>query len=92
MAANSSTLAWRMPWTEEPGSSWDCKESDMTEQLTLSLGSPGGSHSKESTCNTGDLDSNPGLGRSPREGNGSPLQCSGLEKEPHGQRSLSGYS
>ena len=38
------------------------------------LGFPGGSDSKESTCNAGDLDSVPGLGRSPREGNGYPLQ------------------
>ena len=59
--------------------SWGCEESDMTEQLTLSLSFPGGSHSKESACSTGDLDSNPGLGRSPREGNDNPLQCSGLE-------------
>ena len=34
---------------------------------------------KESTCNAGDLGSIPGLGRSPREGNGYPLQYSGLE-------------
>ena len=34
---------------------------------------------KESTCNVGDLGSIPGLGRSPGEGNGYPLQCSGLE-------------
>ena len=32
MATHSSILAWRIPWTEEPG-----VESDMTEQLTLSL-------------------------------------------------------
>ena len=39
MAAHSSILAWRIPWTEEPGGlqSWGGKESDMTEQLTLSL-------------------------------------------------------
>ena len=30
-------------------------------------------------CNAGDLGSIPGLGRSPREGNGNPLQCSCLE-------------
>ena len=40
---------------------------------------PGGSASKESTCNVGDLGSIPGLGRSPGEGNGYPLQYSGLE-------------
>ena len=28
MATHSSTLAWRIPWTEEPGSPWGCKESD----------------------------------------------------------------
>ena len=39
MATHSSILAWRIPWTEEPGvlSPWGCKESDTTEQLTLSL-------------------------------------------------------
>ena len=34
MATNSSILAWRIPWTEEPGrlySPWGCKESDTTE-------------------------------------------------------------
>ena len=39
---------------------------------------PGGSDSKESTCNAGDLGSIPGLRRSP-EGKGYPLQYSGLE-------------
>ena len=43
------------------------------------LGFPGGSAAKESTCNVGDQDSIPGLGRSPGEGNGYPLQYSGLE-------------
>ena len=40
---------------------------------------PGGSDSKESTCNVGDLGSVPGLGRSPGEGNGYPLQYFCLE-------------
>ena len=37
VAAHSSILAWRIPWTEEPGGlqSMGHKESDMTEQLTL---------------------------------------------------------
>ena len=43
------------------------------------LGFPGGSASKESACNVGDLGLIPGLGRSPGEGNGYPLQYSGLE-------------
>ena len=36
----------------------------------------GGSLGKESPCNAGDLGSIPGLGRSPGEGKGYPLQCS----------------
>ena len=28
-----SILAWKIPWTEEPYSPWDCKELDMTEDL-----------------------------------------------------------
>ena len=30
-AAHSSILAWRIPWTEEAGGPWGCKESDMSE-------------------------------------------------------------
>ena len=42
-------------------------------------GFPGGSDSKESACDVGDPHSIPGSGRSPAEGNGYPLQYSGLE-------------
>ena len=42
-------------------------------------GFPGGSDGKEYACNAGDLGSIPGSGRSPGEGNGYPLQDSGLE-------------
>ena len=42
-------------------------------------GFPGGSVGKESACNTGDLGSIPGSGRSPEEGNGNPLQYSCLQ-------------
>ena len=52
---------------------------------------PSGSDSKASAYNTGDLGSIPGLGRSPGEGNGNPLQYSCLEKS-YGWRSLVGYS
>ena len=41
-------------------------------------GFPGSSNGKESACNVGDLGSIPGLGRSPGEGNGNPLQYSCL--------------
>ena len=43
------------------------------------VGFPGGSAGKESACNAGDLGLVPGLGRSPGEGKGYPLQYSGLE-------------
>ena len=70
MAAHSSTLAWKIPWTEEPGrlqsmglqrvglgcSPWGRKESDTTEQLHFHF---------SLSC----------IG----EGNGSLLHCSCLE-------------
>ena len=37
MPTHSSILAWRIPWTEEPGYSLGVTESDTTEQLTLLL-------------------------------------------------------
>ena len=40
---------------------------------------PGGLAGKELACNAGDLGLIPGLGRSPGEGKGYPLQYSGLE-------------
>ena len=43
------------------------------------LGFPRGSDGKTSACNGGDLGSIPGLGRSPGDGNGNPLQYSCLE-------------
>ena len=42
-------------------------------------GFPGGSDGKESACNARDPSLIPGLGRSPGEGNGNPLQYSCLE-------------
>ena len=54
-------------------------------------GFPGGSDNKESTCSAGDLGLIPGLGRSPGEGHGSPLQYT-CQEISHGQRSLVVYS
>ena len=48
----------------------------MTEQLTLNLERLDVTDGKESAGNAGDLDSIPGSGRSPGEGNGYPLQYS----------------
>ena len=47
-------------------------------QASLSQGFPGGSGGKASACNAGDPGSILGLGRSPGEGNGNPLQYSCL--------------
>ena len=46
---------------------------------SLLLGFPGGSEVKASACNSGDLGSIPGLGKSLGEGNGNPLQYSCLK-------------
>ena len=46
----------------------------------LCIGFPGGSDIKESACSAGVPGLIPGLGRSPGEGNGNPLQCSCLKK------------
>ena len=48
------------------------------------MGFPGGSESKASACNVGDLGSFPGLGRSPGEGNGTPLWYSCPENPKNG--------
>ena len=47
------------------------------------VGFPGGSNSKESACNVGDLGLIPGSGRSPGEGNGNPLGNSCLDNSMH---------
>ena len=48
-------------------------------EIWQELGFSGGSDSKESTCDAGDLGLIPGLGRSPEEGSGYPLQYSHRE-------------
>ena len=53
--------------------------------LTFLIGThPGGSDGKVSAYNVGELDSIPGSGRSPGEGNGNPLQYSCLENPMDG--------
>ena len=51
----------------------------IVNNTTVNKGFPCGSAGKESACNVGDLGSILGLGRSPGEENGHPLQCSDLE-------------
>jgi len=60
--------------------------------MLWTTGLPCGSADKEFACNAGDLGSIPGLGRSPGEGKGYPLQYSGLENamdySPWGHKEL----
>ena len=94
MATHSRILAWRIPWTEEPGGlqsigsqrvrrDWSdlrCTHAIYTYWQTWNvLGFPGGSESKESACNVEDPGSIPGSGRSFGEEDGNPLQYSRLE-------------
>ena len=77
-------------------SPWVCKQLDTTEQLTKPWAGIKVSFIaqlvKKSACNAGDLGSIPGLGRSPGEGNGNPLQYSCLKnpwtEEPGGLQSM----
>ena len=93
MATHSSTLAWKIPWTQ----STESQRVGHNQVASLSLfkralrGFPGGSDGKVSVYNAGDLGLIPGLGRSPGEGNGKPTLVL-LPGRSHGQRSLVGYS
>jgi len=53
-------------------------------RIRVEQGFPGGSEVKASACNAGDVGSIPRSGRSPREGNGNPLQYSCLENPMDG--------
>ena len=70
-------LQYRRPWFD----SWVRKLRWRRGRLTapVVLGFPCGLAGKESTCSAGHLGLIPGLGRSPGEGKGYPLQYSGLE-------------
>ena len=87
-------ISWRREWLPTPVflpgelhaqrsllgySPWNHKESDTTEIQIALFAFPRGSVGKESACNVGELGLIPGLGRSPGEGNGNPLQYSYLE-------------
>ena len=98
MAIHSSTLAWKIPWTEQPdrlqsmgsqrvGHNW---ATSLSLSSTLNGGFSGGSDGKESGCNAGDSGSIPGSGRSPGEANG--YHTSILAGEFHEQRRLEDYS
>ena len=81
MATHSSILAWRIPWTEEPGGLQPMgTESDRTEEtLPASTVASLGAQMQRIHLQCGDLGSIPGLGRSAGEVKGYPLQYSCLE-------------
>jgi len=78
-----------------PGSGRSPGEGAGYLPIPIFMGFLGGSYGKEpacnATCNVGNLGSILGLGRSPGGGHSNPLQRSYLEN-PHGGRSLEGYS
>ena len=67
---------WKLSWQQGKGSRQNL---DVVCFRSNDLDFPGDSHGKESACNAGDVGLIPGLGRSPKEGKGYPLQYSGLE-------------
>ena len=87
----SSSIHWTIClWSQESLSIWKIsKEINMFDEnsfkyicviyVYINIGLSCGSAGKESACNTGDLGFILGLGRSPGDGKGNPLQCSGLE-------------
>ena len=89
MAIHSSTIAWKIPWTEEPGrlqSMGTRKELDTTERLHVHvMDLPGGSDGKSICLQCWRPVLSPGWGTSPGEGNGNPLQYSCLENHKDGE-------
>ena len=70
-----STISIARTWKQPKWPSID----EWIKMYYIHMGFPGDSEVKASACNAGDLGSIPGLGRSPEEGNGNPLQYSCLE-------------
>ena len=103
MATHSNILAWKIPWTEEPGySPWVCKESGTTEHIhtliphhtlipTYLLGFPHVSVVKNLPAEARDMGSIPGSRRPPwrRKWQLTPVFLPGKSQV---QRSLSVYS
>ena len=71
-------ISWEIPGAKLAFGRYTCIH-EKVKYIQVSVGFPCGSAGKESACNAGDLGSIPGLGRSPGEGKGYPLQYSGLE-------------
>ena len=84
MALHCSILAWKIPWTKESAGAMalGSQESDTTWQLN---------HHHQHALACWMLDLKLKLFLKPGRGHGNSLQYSCLEN-PHGQRSLAGYS
>ena len=98
MATHSSTLAWKIPWMEEPGRLLSMGShrvghdwSDLAAAANVYIGAFLVAQLVKNLPAQETPSSISGLGRSPGEGHGNPLQYSCLEN-PHEQRSLVGYS
>ena len=85
--ADCGTMEGALGWESSPwaldqvlcSTAWSWASQSPSMGLSIrTLGFPGGSDSKESACNAGDLSSVPGSGRSPGGGNCNPLQYSCL--------------
>ena len=69
-----SPQSWPVDPSSRPQSKAAFESTEYNMNAFFTLGFPGGSDDKESACNAGDPGSVPGLGRSPEEGHGNPLQ------------------
>ena len=78
----ADSLSAQSPLCLDQSSHFDASSSGPW--LLPSPGIPGGSDGKESACSVGDPGPIPGLGRSPGEGNGNPLQFYFLENPMDG--------
>jgi len=87
MATHSSTLAWKIPWMEEPGRLWSMRSQRVGHDWATSLSLSGAflvaQGLKNPPANAGDMGLIPALGRSPGEGNGNPFQNSCLGNLMH---------
>ena len=81
--------SWVTPWELKqwdsgnvgltPGLEEWWRQAQLAHSIGVTKGFPGSAVGKESVCTAGDFGPIPGLGRSPGEGKGYPLQYSGLE-------------
>ena len=75
----NSIVSWEYKMLLRGGVIWLESCVCVCVDVLMPTGFPGGSEVKASACNAGDIGLIPGLGRSPGEGNGNPLQYSCLE-------------